>query len=205
MELKEISKLEIDFKTSFYFKEALRIFKKEQKNFITFTLFIIFICSSCAFIPVIGQGLIGLVISLFSAGFISATEKIRKNEPILFQDFFSPLNSWYPILVSSFIGGLLTILGFLLGILPGIYLEVAYLLSIQIILIEKLTPWQSLETSRKIINKVFFRFSLFCLLNLFLLISGMLLLGIGVLATFPIFYIAFTVCFFDLKEQINHK
>lgn len=202
-ELKDLNKNALEFKTSYYFKESWRIFKLESKNFLTFTVLLLFICTSCAFIPVIGQGIIGLVLSLFSAGYIYVTTKILKNEKIDLGDFFTPLSQWYPILVSAFIGGLLTIVGFLLGILPGIYLEIAYLFSVQIILIENLSPWQSLETSRKLINKVFFTFTAFSFLNLMLVVSGLLLLGIGIIVTFPLFYIAFTVCFLDLKQQIN--
>ena len=68
---------------------------------------------------------------------------------------------------------IMIMLGFVLLVLPGIYLMFAYIYSMPLILEKKMGAWHALETSRKAITKVWFR-----LFGLMLLISLINLAGI---------------------------
>ncbi len=68
---------------------------------------------------------------------------------------------------------IMIMLGFVLLVLPGIYLMFAYMYSMPLILEKKMGAWHALETSRKAITKVWFR-----LFGLMLLISLINLAGI---------------------------
>ncbi len=77
------------------------------------------------------------------------------------------------------------LLGFLLLILPGIYLVVAYMLAIPLAAEKNLNSWKALEVSRKAITHKWFKtFGLFLMIWLILIIS-ILPLGIGLIWTVP--------------------
>ena len=78
----------------------------------------------------------------------------------------------------------------LLLILPGIYLAVAYILTVPLIIERKLGFWDAMEASRKIVTKRWFSFFGFGLLLLLINIVGALLCGIGLLVTVPVTYAA---------------
>ena len=76
-------------------------------------------------------------------------------------------------------------IGLVLLILPGIYLMFAYIYAMPLIVEKKMGAWQALETSRKAVTRVWFRF--FGLMWLITLINaaGMLTLGIAWIWTIP--------------------
>ncbi|TNF89679.1 MAG: hypothetical protein EP300_04800 [Gammaproteobacteria bacterium] len=67
---------------------------------------------------------------------------------------------------------IMIMLGFVLLVLPGIYLMFAYIYSMPLILEKKMGAWHALETSRKAVTRVWFR-----LFGLMLLISLINLAG----------------------------
>jgi len=68
---------------------------------------------------------------------------------------------------------LLVMLGVLLLIIPGIYLIFAYMFAMALVVEKNMSAWSALETSRKALTRVWFRF-----LGLFLLIGIINLLGV---------------------------
>ena len=81
--------------------------------------------------------------------------------------------------------GILLTIGFILLIIPGIYLSVGYLFVTMLIIDKRMQFWQAMETSRKIVTKKWWSFlGLIILLGL-LNFVGALLLGIGLLVTVP--------------------
>ena len=89
-------------------------------------------------------------------------------------------------------------IGFLLLIIPGIYLIYAYVFA-PILLVEKnMGIWQSLETSRKSVNKQFLNlFGLFTLLFIANVIAA-IPLGIGLIWTVPLSHIALGIAYRNL-------
>jgi uncharacterized membrane protein len=67
---------------------------------------------------------------------------------------------------------LMIFLGFLLLIVPGLYLSVAYCLALPLVVDKKLSPWQALEASRKAVSRRWFS-----VLGLFLAIGFLCFLG----------------------------
>ena len=83
----------------------------------------------------------------------------------------------------------LTILGYVLFIIPGIYLSVAYLMSTSLIIDRNMGVWEALETSRKAITKHWFKiFFLYLLLGLMFALA-MLPLLIGLIWMLPLMLI----------------
>jgi len=100
------------------------------------------------------------------------------------------VTSFYPftvkIILLNIVMILLTALGFLLLILPGIYLSVAYMFALPLMLDKKMGIWEALETSRKIITHKWFNFFGVVLLMMLMLMAAGVLLLIGLIWAAPV-------------------
>ena len=92
-----------------------------------------------------------------------------------------------PLILGCLVAHVLTAIGFLLCILPGIYLLVAWWMFTPLLILDKgLDFWPALECSRKVVTKHWWTcFALF-LLTFFVWIAGFLACGIGMFVTLPI-------------------
>lgn len=117
------------------------------------------------------------------------------DQPVAFNDIFSTLGRFVPLMLTALLMTVLVYVGTLLLIIPGIYLGVAYLLAIPLVAERGLSPWQALETSRKAISQHWFKaFFLFLVLGLIMAIS-IIPLGIGLIWTMPLFVISVGVLY----------
>jgi uncharacterized membrane protein len=194
--------LKIELKNKAYINQAWKLFWSHSGLFIPFTILFVILMGGLSFIPIAGQILVGVLYPLLSAGYFIVALKIIRGEQAEMSDFFKGLSLWYPLSINGLIGGLLTLVGLFL-ILPGLYLYFAYLFSIQMIIDENLSVWESLEASRKIITKIFFSFMIFTLITYLIVILGFLALGVGLLVTFPLYFIIHAVAYEDIKKQIK--
>lgn len=121
------------------------------------------------------------------AGFMLVGIRRSIDLPINYKMVFSCFGYILPLVISSFLTTLLTFFGFLLLVIPGIYLSVAYLMVIPLIIDKEMGPWQAMETSRKAINRHWFKvFGLYLLMGLIFTLSS-IPMGIGIIWTFPMF------------------
>jgi hypothetical protein len=90
-----------------------------------------------------------------------------------------------PAFIAGLLSTLLTYVGLILLVIPGVYLAVGYCMSLPLIADRNLRPWQAMETSRKAVTKRWFQyFGLFVAVGLLVLASA-IPLGIGVIWTAP--------------------
>jgi len=90
---------------------------------------------------------------------------------------------------------LLIAIGFLLLIIPGIYLTVGYALALPLILDKGLGPWEALETSRKAIHKKWWTVLGMYLVMMLLYAVSMIPLGLGLIWTVPMFMVLIGVLY----------
>lgn len=139
---------------------------------------------------------INTIISIpLQAGFYIVAFKLAKQRPTSFSDFFRGFNYFLPLFLSSIVSGIFIALGFLLLILPGIYLAVAYSFVVPLILERKMGFWQAMETSRKVITKRWFAFLGLGLLMLVINLAGIIPLGLGLLVTIPLTYCTYVAAY----------
>jgi uncharacterized membrane protein len=87
-----------------------------------------------------------------------------------------------PIIIATFFSSLLVVLGFMLLVLPGIYLSIAYVFTLQLIIEKDMDFWQAMETSRKAVHQHWFKiFFIYALVGIIYLIS-LIPLGLGSLS-----------------------
>ncbi len=103
---------------------------------------------------------------------------------------FEPYQHALPIIFMMVMMFVLIIAGYILLILPGIYLTVAYSFAPYLITEKKMGAWQSLEESRKAITKYWWRYFGLMWVSVFLIIAGSLPLLIGLIWVLPLITIA---------------
>lgn len=191
-----------DFKFSDYISQGIQLFKKDIANFVLFMLVLSAINLGLAFIPILGT-LGSLIIGPpLNAGIFLVANKIRKNEPYTFNNFFDGFKSHFgSLIVLGLVSGILTGIGVVFCILPGIYLGVAWSLAVPMVLFVKPEFWDAMEASRKVVSKQFWSFLGFTIV-VFLgaAIIGVLACGIGLLFTIPIAILSTYCAFVDIMS-----
>lgn len=104
-------------------------------------------------------------------------------------DYRSVLSYYHLTGILSFAGILIyimTMIGFILLALPGIYLSIAYVFTLPLIVDKNMTVWEAMEFSRKSVTKHWFKvFGLIFLLSLIFGL-GALAFGLGLIWAIPL-------------------
>jgi len=116
---------------------------------------------------------------------------VRKvaGETISWKMIFQGFSCAGKLIVATLLQSILVTLGFLLLILPGLYLTVGYAMTLPLIVDRGVSPWQAMEMSRKAIHKVWWRMAGLLIIMTLLFLVSFLPLGIGVIWTWPMFVI----------------
>lgn len=100
-----------------------------------------------------------------------------------------------PLLLTTLLLYVMLIVGFLLFVIPGIYLSVAYMFALPLVVDKGLSPWQALEASRKAItHRWFSMFGLFLIIGLVYML-GALCLMVGLIWAMPLGMIAMGIVY----------
>ncbi len=123
----------------------------------------------------------------FMAGIMMIGIRRSVELPVSWKLAFGYFSYLLPIVVASILVGIFTTLGFLLLVIPGIYLSLAYILTIPLIVDKGMGPWAAMEASRRAISKHWFKvFGLYFVMGLIYMVS-MIPLGLGLIWTMPMF------------------
>jgi hypothetical protein len=135
------------------------------------------------------QTVTDLLSILFTAGLFLMGIKRAAGETIHWKMIFKGFSCAGKIIVTTILQFILIFIGFLLLILPGIYLIVGYTMTIPLIIDKGLSPWQAMEMSRKAVHKIWWKvMGIFCIMVLIFMVS-FIPLGIGLIWTWPMFII----------------
>jgi uncharacterized membrane protein len=93
---------------------------------------------------------------------------------------------------------LLTGLGFLCLILPGIYLWVAWSFTLPLIIDKRLDFWTAMELSRKVVTRHWWMFFAFAIVLTMLKIAGLLIFIVGLFLTLPVAVAALMFAYEDV-------
>lgn len=117
------------------------------------------------------------------------------NAPISAGTVLAYFHKILPILLLTLLMYVLITIGFVLLIIPGIYLVVSYYLALPLLIEKNLGVWEALETSRKAVTKRWFAiFGLFFLLGL-INFATVFTLFIGMIWTIPMSVIAYGILY----------
>lgn len=112
-----------------------------------------------------------------------------RGEKIAFQSIFNYYHLTGKLALAGLLIYIMTVIGFILFILPGIYLSIAYIFTLPLIADKGMDVWDAMELSRKMVTKHWFKiFGLFFLLSIFMAL-GVLTLGIGLIWAVPLLFV----------------
>jgi len=185
-----------------YIGTGWETFKKNPGGFVGFTLVVFLINVAIAKINQSASP-VGTLISLLvsgplNAGFLIVAFKLLKNRATTFGDFFRGFNNFLPLFLVSLVSSVMIGIGFVLLLLPGIYLAVAYTFALPLVLEKKMNFWDGMEFSRKLISKNWFSFFGFAFVLVLVNLAGGLLLGVGLLVTIPLTICAIAAAYADI-------
>jgi len=122
--------------------------------------------------------LIGWVISVLSNGITvrCSADRLEGRHVNLKQAVSFTLTNLSSLLAAGFITGILTLLGFIFFIMPGIIVAVMFSLTVQVVMIERLNAPESLRRSRKLVAGRWVK-TFTVLLSVFLIIIVMYVIG----------------------------
>jgi uncharacterized membrane protein len=139
-----------------------------------------------SFIPLV-RFFTPLVMGPIHAGLLYMFLRRIRGQQIEMGDLFLGFNvALVPLVVATVLVGALTAVGFILCILPGIYLVVSYMFVFPLILDKKLDFWPAMEVSRQVVHKQWWSMFLFVLVMVLILCAGAILCGVGLIIAVPL-------------------
>jgi len=147
-------------------------------------------------IPILGIFSSLLLTGVFVGGLYLYYLRRLRGEAAEFGDAFAGFSlAFVPLMLTGLVSSLLTCVGLLLLILPGIYLAVAWLFAYLLVIDKKLEFWTAMEVSRRVITAQWWRMFGLMIVAGILAMLGVLLLIVGVFFTMPIAYGALVVAY----------
>ena len=112
-----------------------------------------------------------------------------RGEKIEFKSVFNYYHLMGKLALAGILIYVMTIIGFILLVLPGIYLSIAYVFTLPLIADKGMDIWDAMELSRKTVTKHWFKvFGLLFLLSLIFL-AGAMAFGIGLIWAIPLMFL----------------
>ena len=110
-----------------------------------------------------------------------------RGEAVQLGDVFDGFNeAFLHLALAGLVKSLLTSLGFLLCILPGIYLAVGYLFVLPLVIDKKMEFWPAMEVSRRVVHHHWWPIFALVIVVSLIVVAGVLACGVGVLVAAPV-------------------
>jgi uncharacterized membrane protein len=129
------------------------------------------------------------------AGLYIIVTKIALGKKAKASEVFAYLGKFLPILLTVILLYIMVVIGFVLLIIPGIYLTVAYGFALPLVVDKNLGAWEALEASRKAVTHHWFKFFGLYLVLLLIMFVSAIPLGIGLIWTIPLIMIAYGILY----------
>lgn len=167
------------------FKEAWALFGKAPEVFITIAFALLGAVMVLGSWPVIGQFASLLLSAVGPAAFFLVAQEVASKGSASFESLKGLVPLFPQLLALTVVKSLIVGVGFLLLVLPGIYLCVLLAFADLFVVTENKSFVDALKASRDLVHGSWFRvFGLLIVIGV-IAFSGVLLIGIGLLATIP--------------------
>ena len=141
----------------------------------------------------LNQQIVGIlsypVLMPIMAGVMMMAIKHSRGEMIHFKSVFDYFHLTGKLALAGLLIYIFTLIGFILLVLPGIYVSVAYAFTVPLIVDKKMEVWEAMEHSRQTVTKHWFKVAgLMGLLSIAIFISA-IPLGVGLVWTVPLMFV----------------
>ena len=150
----------------------------------------------------VGAGLlIGMVGGALAAPFntavvLYAIRRAIRDPGASFDTLSECFGVFVPIVGVSLLSALLMMAGYVMLIVPGIYLAISYIFAAPLVVEKRMGVWEAMETSRKAVTRCWFRvFGLFLTLGFIGAIGTVFTFGIGLIWILPLFILSIGVAY----------
>jgi uncharacterized membrane protein len=125
-----------------------------------------------SFVPLIGGIAAFLIGPVLQGGLCLVFLRRGRGEPTSINDVFAGFSFRFaPLMLTGVVSGLLAVIGYFCCVLPGLYLQIAWLFAVPLVADKGMDFWAAMELSRKLVTRHWFKvFGLILLLCLPLLI-----------------------------------
>ena len=135
----------------------------------------------------VGNVAIGASLFMLFSGLYVYFLKRYRGEPVTVGDAFCGFSRHALFLIlAGLLGSLLVTIGFMMLLIPGIYLCVAYIYTPILILDKKLGVWTAMEVSRRLVTAHWFTVFFMLLTGFLIELLGLVCLGFGIFVSYPI-------------------
>jgi uncharacterized membrane protein len=136
--------------------------------------------------------------AFFTGGMHRSALKQLRGGKVEIRDLFSGGSSYFSILLYSILGAILTTIGMMLCIVPGLLVGGALFFSAPLIVERRLGPVEAMKTSYELTKKNIWMFTLFAFVVSLIAQAGSYACYIGLLATIPLMFTISAVAYRDL-------
>jgi hypothetical protein len=127
------------------------------------------------------------VYMVLMAGLMKYFLKLIRGEPASVGDAFSGFGPMAgQLILLGLVLNVLVLIGYALCIIPGIFMQVAWLFAITLVIDRQMNFWDAMELSRKMVCKHWFLVFGFLIVYSLVVVAGILACFVGMLVTMPI-------------------
>ncbi|MFA5926605.1 MAG: hypothetical protein WCT32_02050 [Patescibacteria group bacterium] len=131
-----------------------------------------------------------LLSSWMTAGYLKLLLSYYDGKKLPFSELFKQFRYFWRILGLTLLLGLIVVIGFILLVIPGIYLSLRYQFAMNFIVDKDLGVIEAMSESSRITQGVKLSLFWFMLAVFVVLILGLLALGIGIFVAIPVVWLA---------------
>ncbi|RDH81400.1 MAG: hypothetical protein DIZ80_15040 [endosymbiont of Galathealinum brachiosum] len=137
---------------------------------------------------------INLIVMPMVMGIFMMGVRRSVDAPISSGMIFNYFSKMLPLFVAVILINVLVIFGFILLVIPGIYLMISYGFAMPLIVEKGMRPWQAMETSRKAITHRWFSV-FFLFIVMFVIVMIAMFTVIGLIWVLPMLMIAYGILY----------
>ena len=141
--------------------------------------------------------IVGLILPI---GYAYITLSAVDGKTVSVKDLFSTQGVFWKFFFASVLSTIITMIGFLLLIIPGVFASVVLIFWGYIVVDKKMSPVKALKKSFYMTRGMRWRILGFICVGILFNVLGLILLGVGLLVTVPVSTLALT----HLYRHINH-
>lgn len=136
-----------------------------------------------------------VVLAPMAAGLMMICIKHSVGSPIEFGEIFKHFDKTLNLFITSLLMYIAIGIGFLLLVLPGIYLMVAFSMAMPLVVEKNMSPIDALKTSLKTVNHKWFNMGGLILLSIVVIAAGAIALLVGLVWAIPVVSLAYAICY----------